>query len=405
MNNHKLEVSDHFRPTAAIVDLKAIQTNFMQLRAMAAKSNFICPMVKANAYGHGAVEVTQALCSVGAERVGVVLIEEGIGLRESGVSADILLFGLFSDAASSAAVIENRLTAVVSDQAQLESLSQQAKAMKIAKLKIHLKFNTGMNRLGFSVGKATQLQTWLQQNPHIQLEGICTHFLRGDDAGTDGDTEKQVEKMHQVVEIFQGQSIYFHALNSGALAGYALRSSANPSSIGQDSFEDELKFGVRPGISLYGAQPTTQREIFLPVKPVMHLETQLSAIHHIEIGQSVSYNATWRAQRRSVIGVLPIGYADGYRRAFSNKSFVLCRGKRAPVVGVVCMDFTLVDLTDVERIGGPICPGENVVLIGKQGGEMVSAEELAHIADTIPYEIFTGISDRVPRRFVGSPPL
>ena len=390
-----------YRQTVAEIDLGRLRANCRQLRSLVAPRAFFCPMIKANAYGHGATECARALRLEGASHLGVALIEEGLELRDSKDDGEILVFGSFQGEACAAALIRRRLTPVLSERGQLEALvAAAAKAGQTStRIKLHLKFNTGMNRLGFAVSEASALRAWLQAHPQFELEGVCTHLLRGDDAGSaTGDTHSQLLEFGRALEAFRGLEARVHALNSGAVAALRIRE-FGVSGVGP--------LGARPGIAIYGAQPASLPELAVPLEAVMKLRSRLVMVNRIATGEKVSYNGTWTSKRESVIGVVGAGYADGYRRSLSNRGSVLCRGRRVPVVGTVCMDYFMVDVTDVARDtastpAGDLAPGEEVVLIGEQGNCRVTAEELAEAAGTISYEIFTGIGSRVPRQFVGA---
>lgn len=384
------------RPTYAEVDRSRIRTNFLNLRSMVPDGTFVCPMIKASAYGHGDIEVAKVLREAGAPYVGVALIEEAIGIRQSGDKKSLLTFGLF-DERGAEAIFEYQLTPAISDWYQLEALDKISERHGFSGTAVHIKFNTGMNRLGFRPDEAPRLREWLDTHPRFQLEGVCTHLLRGDDAGVPGgETESQLESFSKALLSFQGLKFYAHALNSSGTASLWNRHKKK-AELGRGGM---WPLGIRPGISLYGVQPSTDEGVPLPVEPALSLKSQLVMVNRLAPGERVSYNATWRAARSSLVGVIPIGYADGYFRLFSNKASVLCRGIRVPVRGTVCMDYIMVDLTEVEACSGPIAPGEEVVLLGSQGRETILASELASLIGTIPYEVLTSISERVPRVYV-----
>lgn len=363
-------------------------------------------MVKADAYGHGAIEVSRALRAAGAPFLGVSLIEEGVELRESGDDRPVLLFGLFGPSSVDAAdaILEFDLTPVISEWHQLEALVEAlAKSVKSREslgsanrsaVKIHFKFNTGMNRLGFEVDQAPRLEEWLRSHPQFVLEGVCTHLLRGDDAGIPGgESESQLTAFVQAVAAFKGRSFHAHALNSSATVSLWHRV-CRKAPLGSGA---TWPLGSRPGIGLYGILPPTDEGVDVPLVPALRFKSHLVAVRRLKPGERVSYNGRWRAARESLIGVVPVGYGDGYFRLLSGKASVLCRGKRAPVIGTICMDYFMIDLTEVARQAGPVEAGEEIVLIGEQQGERILARELAELAGTIPYEILTNISRRVPR--------
>ena len=388
------------RPTFAAVDLGRLRANFRVMKSMVAPGALVCPMVKANAYGHGDIEVARELRKSGAIHLGVTLIEEGLRLRSSGDGQAILVFGGFLGVEGAEALIESNLTPVVCDWPQLEMLDRASQSFGREKLAIHLEFDTGMSRLGFAPADADRLRAWFEKRPMFRLEGVCTHLLRGDDLGVrDGESERQFAAFTQALRAFRGFDTKFavHVLNSGGAAAAIGR---------RDEFEwpsEEFgPLGARPGIALYGSQPLRDPAGPLPLKPILSWKSRLILVKRLGKGDTVSYDATWRAQRESWIGVVPVGYADGFSRRFSNLGSVLCRGARAPVAGIVCMDYFMIDLTDIVGATGAVAPGEEIVLIGKQGQDEITAHEIASRIGTISYEILTGIGARVPRVYESS---
>lgn len=374
-----ISVKQNLRPTVAEIDLAALKKNLTKLRALAGDDVFFCPMIKANGYGHGAVELAKFLINEGVEHLGVSLIEEAIEIRNAGVKTAVLVFGSFNDISSAQACIDYRLTPVISTRSQLNVLEQVAADKD---LEFHLKFDTGMNRLGFSPQFASQLRTHIAKFQKWNLKGVCTHLLRGDDASTAaGFSLKQLQSFKVVTDAFEGLNISFHALNSSGL-------------VHLDPKHKISSLGARPGIALYGGYPGFDQ--------VMTLKSKIISTREVEAGHSVSYNATWTAKRKSLIGVVPIGYADGVFRKLSNNFHVLCCERRIPAVGTVNMDYVLVDLTDLKDQLSSLGEGEEVVFFGRQGRAEISALEWAKILDTITYEIFTSISNRVPRVYVGT---
>lgn len=392
------QVLPQYRPTVAEVDLRRIRANFKRLRAWLEPGAFICPMVKANAYGHGDREVARVLRQESCPYLGVGLIEEGLRLRNSGDIGAILMFGLF-DRLGAEAMIAASLTPVLGDWDQAEALALVLSRMKRPSagempLPVHLKFNTGMNRLGFRVEDATRLRQWIDRHPGLRVEGVCTHLLHGEDAGlTAGRSFAQLEGLARALEAFADLNCHAHALNSSGMAGIWWRSRKEP---GTRPFAFRT-LGGRPGIGLYGVRPGTVHAMEFDLEPVLSWRSRLVMVRDVRSGETVSYSGTWKARRASRIGIVPVGYADGYVRLLSNRASVLCRGRRAPVIGTVCMDYFMIDLTDVEAAAGTVAPGDEVVLIGEQGDERIEAVELAGLVGTIPYEILTNISQRVPR--------
>ncbi len=363
------------RKTVAEISLSNLRHNFEVIKNTIGENRFICPMVKANAYGHGDVVVTKALIAAGAERIGVCLVEEGIHLRKHGIRIPILVFDIFDDA-SAAEIINHELTPVISTWIQLEGMTE---ALQGKLWPIHVKFNTGMNRLGFDLNEAKAVHDYIADKKCFLLQAICTHLRNGEDVGkAKGVSEAQLKKFLTLEKIFSENGIKFHALNSAALFSASAK---------------HKTLGVRPGISLYSA------EINKKLKAVMSIKSRIVLSRFINKGEKVSYSGKWSAKKKSVIGVVPIGYEDGYFRAFSNKASMLFRGKRVPVIGTVCMDYTMVDLTKV--CGSKLADvGEEIVILGQQGKDEITAEELGKYAKTISYEVLTSVGSRISRVYV-----
>lgn len=361
-----------FRPTQAIVDLECIRSNFRALKKMVGQG-FICPMIKANAYGHGDVIVAQTLIEAGAERVGVALIEEGMHLREAGVTHEILVFGRLTKESAQAAA-ENGLTPVLSTWDDFALLAKLA-----APPSFHIKLNTGMNRMGFPLEDVPRLREFFVKEKKLRCAGVCTHLSHGDDAADpSGRSEQQIQKFRQAFEQLGQPRLLHHVLNSDALL---LRSKTG---------KDCEWLGARPGLAIYGLCDSPM------LRPAMSLHTRLDLVRRVAKGESISYGGRWTASKDSWIAVVPIGYGDGYWRAFSNKAHMLFRDQRVPVVGTVCMDYSLLDLTAACQEGEPKA-GEEIVVFGSQGKSSMSVAELTKLVDTIPYELVTGLNSRVPR--------
>ena len=391
-----------FRPLRAELDLKNLRHNYRVLRDIIGFRQFFCPMLKANAYGHGDVECARALLEEGANYFGVALIEEGVRLRERLSEAGILIFQPFADKLSAEAAVTHRLTPVVSSWQGVHALESAVDSIKnaanISDFNIHLKFNTGMSRLGFPPSEAKKLADYFSKNPKLNLEGVCTHLLNGEDAlREDGRTREQLEIFSKIFEFFESDEIFPHVLNSSACLARFLQPE-----------NSSLKFcGARPGISLYGvkapvASLSSELESCyekIELRPVMRVIGKVVHVQKLANGETVSYGGRFQAKRESTIGVVPVGYADGYMRRLSSKSNMICRGQRVPVVGTVCMDFTMVDLTDVDA-----SVGDEVIVLGSQKldgrSASITAQELADLAGTNAYEILTNFSARVPRVYV-----
>lgn len=365
------------RSTRVEIDQAALKHNLNVLRGWAGEENFFCPMVKAYAYGHDDVAVARLIAaSQKASALGVALIEEGVTLRQAGIRMPILVFAPFHPQGARV-MQEHNLTPVVGRFEDLSALADLS-----APMTIHLKFNTGMQRLGFDESELSELRARLA-SMSVTVGGVCTHLTHGEEVlQPTGYTERQIEKFRQLAAGFPGVR---HLNKSSTLSTL------------QDTPQFK-EFGARPGISLYGL-PHDGRAVGPGLRPVLSWHSEIGRVHPVVAGQSVGYSARWTAPRDSWVGMVPVGYADGYMRVLSNNSVMLWRGKRVPVVGSVCMDYIFLDLTEAVGSEQPKA-GEAVVLIGRQGGEEIRAVELAERAGTIAYEVVTSISRRVPREVV-----
>lgn len=337
-------------------------------------------MVKANGYGHGIDLLMPTIQRLNLTNLGVALVEEAIELRDLGFNKEILMFGLFPS--SAVPYLENfKITPVVGNWEQLKSLGQNLKEF----LKIHLKFNTGMNRMGFNIDEVQKVLEFLNSHSKISVTGLCQHFHSGDDPQS---RRGQLEIFRQVLPFFKDRKLIFHVYNSSGF----LSSLVERNNVSADPNES---LGVRPGIALYGYSSTSVIE---KLKPVMTVVSEVVLQRKLKINDVVSYGATFKATKAMTIGVVEMGYADGYSRQFSNKGEVLVAGTRAPVLGRVCMDSFIVDLTEALRKSNTSDLTRSEVLIfGKSSQGEISAEEIAQNIGTISYEILTSISRRVPR--------
>lgn len=365
------------RPTVAEIDLRALAHNYRQIVKRIPKETGVLGVVKADAYGHGAVEVSRTLEKLGVAYLGVAFADEGMALRSEGIRTPILVLGgIFPDESEKA--VEFHLTPVVFKRESLEALSRAA-ARRRQRVKVHLKVDTGMNRLGVSLGEWYDFLVEVKRFSRIEVEGILSHFAMVEEDGG-AYSAIQWKAFQEALSLARDMGLsyrYAHIANSGNLAAF-------PSS------SADL---VRPGIMLYGCCPSWTHDASLKLKPVMTWKTRIHFLKAVRPGARVSYGGTFTTERESRIAVLPVGYADGYRWNLSNRGEVLVRGKRAPVIGRICMDYTLVDVTEVPGVR----PGDEVVLIGKQGRERIRAEEVAEKSGTIPYEVLCAVGKRVPR--------
>lgn len=374
----------HVRPTVATVDLDRLRANFRAVREAVPASAGVLAAIKGDAYGHGAVACARALEEAGCDWFGVALIEEGKALRAAGVSRPILSMGGIGPSGADEA-IHARLTPVLSDLESAERLDRAA-GRRREPAAVHLKVDTGMGRLGVPLHHWEGFLDRLAGLRWIRVDGVMSHLAESDgpDESSRVFTREQARRFLEAVSAARSRGFrpaLLHLNNSGGVLSYP-----------------EYSFDlVRPGVILYGVGPLG-RVPPIPVQPVMRVTTRVLIVRDLPAGVGVSYGRTWVTSRPSRIATLPVGYADGYPRALSNKGEVLIHGHRAPVRGRVCMDLVMVDVTDIPV---PVDAGDEVVLLGAQGGQEISAWDLAEAAGTIPYEILTGFSGRVPRVYTG----
>lgn len=355
------------RGAIAEISLDAVSSNLKAVRSLADNRPVIA-VVKADAYGHGAVEVSKRLVSEGVFALAVAFVSEAVELREAGIEGRILV--LF-DNRDTSRLFEYHLTPVIYDLKTARRVSDEA-ARRGSRIPVHLKIDTGMGRLGFSGEDLVKELSSVCSLGYLTVSGLMSHFSEADMADISF-ARLQLDRFHKVrmslMDACKG-SFLCHLANSAATM----------------TFNDSHLDAVRPGIMLYGCSPLREeRESPCVVHPAMRVTTRVLTLRRVAKGVPVSYGRTFVTGRDSLIGVLPVGYADGYNRTFSNNANVLVKGKRAPVVGRVCMDLTMVDLTGVEAVQ----EGDEVVLLGKQGDQEIRAGELAERAGTIPYEILT----------------
>ena len=364
------------RPTIAEVDLRALVFNYRQIQKRIPKGVRILAVVKADAYGHGALPISLQLEKLGVEYLGVAIAEEGIELRRGGVKAPILILGgIYGNELDQ--VFRFSLTPIVFRKDSLQLLSREAKK-RGKKIKVHLKVDTGMGRLGVPLNIWRNFLKEVKRVPKIEIEGILSHFSMTDEEVNY--TQTQWKAFQRAVAIAQEIGIssrYLHMANSAILTAF-------PSCSGNLA---------RPGIMLYGSYPSPRFQDLIKLKPIMTLKTRVHYLKLVPPKTSISYGGTFVTKKQSLIATLPIGYADGYSRHLSNRGEVLIRGRRAPVVGAVCMDFIMADVTDIPNVS----IGDEVILMGRQGGEEITAEEIAGKIGSISYEVLCSIGKRIPR--------
>ena len=371
------------RPTVAEIDLGALRANYHALRAIAAHHELMV-VVKADGYGHGAVTVARALGAEGCRNFGVATIDEARELRRAGIGARIFLQAGFF-AAQAREIVALELTPFVFDVSLIAPLAAAANASGAsARFPIHLKVDTGASRLGILPGELPAVMDAMRSAPALNLEGVCTLLANAGDPSSPI-TDRQLEVFHAALETLAAGGFapkISHVANSAALV-----------------LRDDSHFNLaRPGLAIYGLPPVVAVRERVALRPVMTFKTRLMQTKRIAAGSGVGYGHTFIAPRESLIGVLPVGYADGYRRGLQHGGEVLVRGERAPVIGAVSMDLTTIDLTDVP--GAAV--GDEVILWGKtrdaRGAEAsISVNDVARLAQTISYEMLCTVGKRVPR--------
>lgn len=373
------------RPTHAEIDLSAIAANVALACRLAGPETRVMAVVKADAYGHGAVPVARVALGAGATWLGVAIPEEAVPLREAGIACGILVLGpIAPDQAD--LVAAHDLDQCVSDQAQAEALDRAARARGRV-LALHLKVDTGMGRVGLRPREVRRVAEKIWALPSVRLAGLMTHFADAE-ADEPGFAREQLVRFAEAARELAAAGIpapLRHAANSAALL-----------------FLPEARLDlVRPGIMLYGYHPRGPRGgPEPPLRPALRLRTAISQIQDVAQGESVSYGRTFVAPRDLRVATLPVGYADGCGRLLSNRGRVLIRGQRVPIVGRVCMDMTMVDVSGFPDVR----VGDEAVLIGRQGADEITADEVAELQGTISYEILCRIGPRVPRVYLPPPP-
>jgi alanine racemase len=375
--------SAHFRPTRAEIDLAALAHNVTVVRALAPQQA-LCAVVKANAYGHGAVPMAQALQRLGIDSFGVAFVEEAVALRQAGIVQPILVWGsAYTNAFDT--LLAHRLIPVLGHINQLIELAACAEAKKET-LHVQVEVDTGMARLGVSMG---DLQEFLAaahtRRGGIQIDGIMSHLAVADRPAS----PFHAQQLRRIAELQVALQALGHAHTPLHLSNSPGAVTLSPTQAGTQM--------VRCGLLLYGMQPMLDRQT-VPVRPVLSLHSSLVAVRRLPPNTPVSYGCRYITPQGPdrLIATVPMGYADGYRRDFSNRAEVLVRGTRVPVVGTVCMDMFMVDVTDLKEVG----VGDAVVLMGDQDGASICAEELATWANTINYEIVCGLGARVRRCYL-----
>ena len=364
-------MSGRGRPTWVEIDHAALRHNLMCIGRRVGPDVRTIGVIKANAYGHGAIQVANSLLTAGVSKLAVATVAEGLELRRAGIDAPILVFaGRYQVAAGQ--VWEAGLEPVVFDHDVLDSL-ESARPDGALPLSVHVHLDSGMGRLGCAPGDFDSLLARIRASDAFELVALMTHLACADAASRDH-TEQQLRVFDKWTKNWEGYER--HAANSSAVAAYPA------------AHYD----WIRPGLALYGVEPVKERKLGL--QPVMRWLTHIEHCRRIGRGQSVGYGARWRAARESHIGILPVGYADGYPWSAEGRAEVLISGRRFPVIGAISMDLTAVDLTDAPEMG----VGAEVVLLGGQGQDRITVEEMARWSGRLVYEVLTSVGVRVPRR-------
>ena len=371
------------RPTVAEIDLDALKFNYEQLRKKVGKETKMLAVVKADGYGHGATFISKELQRLGVDLLGVAICEEGISLRKAGIKNPIIILnGVFKGQIKE--TIEYNLTPVIFDLNTAQRMSDEGKRVN-KRVKVHVKIDTGMGRLGISHKDIVPFFSKLRDIANLEVEGVLSHL-----STADGDSPEDRDFISLQLQRFE------ECIREIDMLGFSppLRHIAN--SAATIDLPPSFCNVLRPGLMLYGAYPSSRFAEKIRLKPVMSLKTEIMQIKSVPAGYSISYKRTFVTQRNSVIATLPIGYADGYSRLLSNRGAALVGGEKTPVVGTVCMDMTMVDVSKVPNVH----VGDEAVLIGRQGDKEISADEMADKIGTISYEVFCGVSKRVPRIYI-----
>lgn len=364
-------------PTVATIDLAAIAHNYRALAAAVAPARVLA-IVKAHAYGHGTIRVAESLVAAGAWGLGVTTPEEAFALRDAGIRARVVVLGGAYEGACSELVARD-IEVAIGRREDVDALCAAARSFG-RPVHLHAKVDTGMARLGTRpAGLHSLLETIAK--PEAELVGFMTHLSAADEADL-ANARAQLRRFEECLRATRAAGFKPHLAHVANTAG-ALRM-------------PEARYDlVRFGIGLYGARPS-ENVPDVGLQPALSVTTRVIALRDLERGDTVGYGSRWRASQRSHIATLPVGYGDGYLRRLSNRAQVLVSGRRVPVVGSISMDLMMVDVT-----GLSVSVGDEVVLLGKQGGAHIRVEEVAAWAETIPYEILVGLARRIPRQYVG----
>ncbi len=364
------------RATRAIIDLGAISHNVAEVRKKIGNKRDLMAIVKADGYGHGAVEVSRAALTSGADSLGVALPEEGQQLRESEIEVPILVMTPIQPE-EAYKVVRFRLAQTVASVELIEALDHEANKASTL-VSVHVKLDTGMGRIGVKPDDAVLFVRKVKSFKNLHFEGVFSHFSSADERDK-AFSQRQLQLFDQVISDLHSVDIEVpkkHTANSAAILDLP------------QSYYDM----VRPGIMIYGLYPSREVSHSIELEPAMTLKTKVSEVKVVPPGTPISYGRTFITRKKTTVATLPVGYADGYSRMLSNRGEVLIKGHRAPVIGTICMDMCMIDASDV----GDVRLGDEVILFGKE----LSVDEVAAKAETINYEIVCGVSKRVPRVYI-----
>jgi alanine racemase len=369
---------ESIRPTRVEVNLGQLGRNLQAVRQHVGSAK-VMAVVKANAYGHGLVPVAQEMVKGGADSLGVALLEEAVILREAGITTPILVFGGIAET-QIPLFIRHDLTLTAPSIDKLTLIENAAAVMGVT-ARVHLKIDTGMERLGIHYYSADKLLEASLKTRHVQVEGIYSHFANSDAADL-AHAREQLSRFHEVLSFYDKRSLPMpqrHIANSGGILQLP---------------ESHLDL-VRPGIMLYGVYPSPECARTVPIQPALTWKSHVAYFKVVQPGHPISYGSTWQSDHPVRVVTVPVGYGDGYFRTLSNKGEVLIRGQRYPVAGRVCMDQIMVNIDS-----GTAYYRDEVILLGRQGESVIIADDLAEWAGTISYEVLTNINSRVPRVYV-----
>ncbi len=369
------------RPAWVEVDLAAIRHNVSQVREFIGPRCAVLAVAKANAYGHGLVEVSQVCLEAGAAGLGVALLTEAVALRDAGIGAPVLVLGAPLDS-EAADLVAHDITVLVDSRAQGEALS--AAAARLGKVaRVHVKVDTGMGRRGAVPDDVPELLQHLLALPYLAVEAIATHFATADEPDA-------AFALQQLAEFDRCLS-QARALCGSPLLGHAANSAAT---LRLPAAHHDM---VRPGLLVYGVPPYPGSERVVALRPAMRLVSRIVSVRDMPAGTPVGYGCTYRMEHAGRVAIVPLGYADGFSRRNSNTGDVLLRGRRVPIRGRICMDQFMVDVTDLPEAR----VGDEVVLLGRDGGEEITVQEIADRTGTITHETLAALTCRLPRRYGG----